>query len=281
VNIIDIKEGDNGAPRDFRIYEPTGATGLVPVVHFQHGFQLKYTYYDDMFIHLSSHGFIVVSGQSEHSLMGGDTTIAEADKVITFIDWIKINLAAKIPAMTPDFDNFGVSGHSRGGKVTNRILNKQPAVAKAFFGVDPVDSPPPVGGSSDPASLDSPVQFQGKSMFLGAELGPHKNLGQACAPENYNSVNFYFGFPSPSRHIIAAGVGHMDMVDEPDLKACGQTCSLCVDSGNNELNTQFRTYAGGLMAAFFSSSLKGKTEYETLLNDFMSHPFLTKVSESK
>ena len=73
----------------------------------------------------------------------------------------------------------------------------------------------------------------------------------------------------------------MDMIDPADLKACGQTCSVCVDSENEQLNTQFRTYAGGLMAAFFSSALKGKTEYETLLNDFMSHPFLTKVSESK
>jgi len=277
VNIIDIKEGDNGAPRDFRIFEPTGATGLVPVVHFLHGFQLKNTYYDDVLIHLSSHGFIVVSGQSEHSLMGGDTSVVEATKVTAFIEWIKTNLASKLTGMTPDFDNFAVSGHSRGGKVTNHVLNTSPAIAKSFFGLDPVDAPPPLGG--DDPSLNNPVQFQGKSMFLGAEKGPEGM--QACAPADHNSVNFYFGFPSPSRHIIAAGVGHMDMVDEPDLKACGTTCSLCAGSKDNALNTQFRTYSGGLMAAFFSSALKGKTEYETLLNDFMTHPFLTKVSESK
>mgnify|MGYP001323261623 CR=1 FL=1 len=277
VNIIDIKEGDNGAPRDFRIFEPTGATGLVPVVHFLHGFQLKNTYYDDVLIHLSSHGFIVVSGQSEHSLMGGDTSVVEATKVTAFIEWIKTNLASKLTGMTPDFDNFAVSGHSRGGKVTNHVLNTAPAIAKCFFGLDPVDAPPPLGG--DDPSLNNPVQFQGKSMFLGAEKGPEGM--QACAPADHNSVNFYFGFPSPSRHIIAAGVGHMDMVDEPDLKACGTTCSLCAGSKDNALNTQFRTYSGGLMAAFFSSALKGKTEYETLLGDFMTHPFLTKVSESK
>jgi len=209
----------------------------------------------------------------------GDESPAEADKVIVFIDWVKANLAPRLTGMTPDFDNFAVSGHSRGGKVTNHMLNKQPSMAKAFFGVDPVDAGSPLGG--DPSSLLNPVLFTGKSMFLGAELGPQLSLGQACAPEGNNSANFYAMYPVPSRHIIAAGVGHMDMVDEPDLKACGTTCSVCVDSGDNQLNTQFRTYTGGLMAAFFSSSLKGKTEYETLLNDFMTHPFLTKVSESK
>jgi pimeloyl-ACP methyl ester carboxylesterase len=167
--------------------------------------------------------------------MGGDTTIVEATKVAAFIEWIKTNLAAKLTGMTPDFDNFAVSGHSRGGKVTNHVLNTSPAIAKAFFGLDPVDAPPPFGG--DDPSLNNPVQFQGKSMFLGAEKGPEGM--QACAPADHNSDNFYFGFPSPSRHIIAAGVGHMDMVDEPDLNACGTTCSLCAGSKENALITQF------------------------------------------
>ena len=81
VNIIDIASGTNGSPRQFRIYEPIGAKGKIPVVHFLHWFQLKYIYFDDILTHLSSHGFIVVSGQSEHKLIWGDTSIIEAQKI--------------------------------------------------------------------------------------------------------------------------------------------------------------------------------------------------------
>lgn len=278
VKVTEVSSGDSGAPRQFKIYEPTGASGKVPVVHFLHGFQLKYNYYDNLLNHLSSHGFIVVSGQSTHSLIGGDTTYKEAEKVVTFINWLKENLSSKI-SVTPDFDNFGISGHSRGGKVTNRILNSDPTFAKSFFCVDPVDSAPPLDGSSDPPSLNDPVQFKGESMFIGSEKGP-SGLSP-CAPKGENSVNFFAGFPSVSHHIIAASVGHMDIVDDDDVSRCGLTCSVCAKSGDTQLNSKFMTYTGGLMAAFFSSTLKSMSNYEALLNDCSNHPFTTKTCEHK
>ena len=280
VNIIDVAAGTDGAPRQFRIYEPTGAEGNIPVIHFLHGFTYKLTYYDDMLTQLASHGFIVVSSQSSHSLMGGDTTIVEAEKVATFLKWLKENIQSKV-SVTADVDHFGVSGHSRGGKVTNRILNNDPTMATSFFGVDPVDSAPPMGGSSDPASLNDPVQFARESMFVGTEKGTEKKMGQACAPAGDNSVHFYASYPSPSHHIIAAGVGHADMVDPADVSACGMQCSACVGSGNTGLNQQFIAYTAGLMAAFFKSTLKCEAQYEALLNDSSTHPFATTLTEHK
>ena len=278
VKITEVASGNNGAPRQFKIYEPTGASGNIPVVHFLHGFQLKYNYYDDMLTQLSSHGFVVVSGQSAHSLIGGDTTYKEAEKVITFIDWLKEKLSSYI-SVTPDFDRFGLAGHSRGGKVTNRILNNYPTMAKSFFGVDPVDSAPPLSGSSDPPSLDDPVQFKGESMFLGTQKGP-SGLSP-CAPSGDNSVHFYSCFPSTSHHIIAADVGHMDMMDSSDKSSCGLTCSVCGGSSDSSLRAKFVNYAGSLMAAFFSSTLKGETKYESVLNDSTNHPFKTTTVEFK
>ena len=278
VLITEVASGKDGAPRQFKVYEPKGVDEKVPVIHFLHGFQLKYNYYDDLLSQLSSHGFIVVSGQSEHSLIGGDTTYKEAEKVITFIEWLKENLS-KYVSVKPDFENFGISGHSRGGKVTNRILNTYPTYAKSFFGVDPVDSAPPMSGSSDPRSLDDPVQFKGESMFLGTEKGPSGI--SACAPSGDNSVNFYAGFPSTSHHIIAAGVGHMDMIDSSDSSACGLVCSVCTGSSDSSLKKQFVSYTSGLMAAFFTSTLKGMTKYEAILNDSTNHPFTTKLVEFK
>jgi len=279
VQLIDVKKNDNESPRDFRIYNPEGAEGDLPVVHFLHGFQCKFGWYDDFLIHLASHGFIVVSGQSEHSMIGGDASNVEADKVLAFIDWLKGDLPGRITGKTPDFSKFGVSGHSRGGKVTNHMLNKRNDLAVAFFGVDPVDAGSPLGG--DPPSLENPVLFMGASMFLGTEKGPELNLGQACTPAGNNSVSFYAGYPSPSRHIIAGGVGHMDMLDEDDLASCGTTCSVCVDSGDKALNTQFRQYIGGLMTAFFGLTLKDETGYEAILDDVPAHPFIVPFHESK
>ena len=276
VKTTDIASDTDGAPREFRIYEPTGAVGNIPVIHFLHGFMYKIGYYDNILTHLASHGFIVVSSQSDHAMMGGDTTIVEAEKVGTFINWLKQNIQSKV-SVTADVKYFGVSGHSRGGKVTNRVLNTDPAMATSFFGVDPVDSAPPLGGDSDPTSLSDPVQFKGESMFLGTELGP--NGMQACAPAGENSANFYAKYPSVSHHIIAAGVGHADMVD--DQSECGMYCSTCPGSGNDALNQQFITYTGGLMTAFFNATLKGMTAYETLLNDSSKHPFQTTIVEHK
>ena len=285
VNLIDVKSGTDGAPRDFRIYEPTGAEGNIPVIHFLHGFSYKIAYYDDFLTQLASHGFIVVSSQSNHGTLGigGDTTTKEAEQIVTFLNWLKQNLQTKV-SVTVDVDNIGISGHSRGGKVSNRVLNSDPTIAKAFFGVDPVDSTPPMDGvitESDPSSLDDPVQFTGESMFLGTELGPQKKLGTSCAPNGDNSVHFYASYPSPSHHIIAAGVGHADMVDPADVKACGTYCSACKSSGNTALNQQFISYTGGLMTAFFNATLKGEAQYEALLDDVSQHPFQTTLAEHK
>ena len=220
----------------------------------------------------------MVSGQSSHQLIGGDTTYKEAEKVITFIEWLKENLS-KYLSVTPDFQNFGFSGHSRGGKVTNRILNTYPTYAKSFFGVDPVDSAPPISGSSDPPSLNDPVQFKGESMFLGTEKGPKGMF--AFAPKGDNSVSFYAGYPSPSHHIIAAGVGHIDMIDRNDISDLGLVRFTCSGASNKNLITKFIAYTGGLMAAFFSLTLKGQKKYQTLLNDCSKHPFSTTLVENK
>ncbi|MBP5406251.1 hypothetical protein J6Z19_03770 [bacterium] len=286
VNVINVASGDDGSPRQFRIYEPIGAEGKIPVVHFLHGFMYKISYYDDFLMRLASHGFIVVSSQSEHKMVNGDTTIKEAEKVITFINWLKQNIQSKV-SVTADVEHFGVSGHSRGGKVMNRVLNTDPSIATSFFGVDPVDSAPPLDGfigDDDPQSLNVPVRFTGESMFLGTEKGPKNKLNGntgACAPKNDNSVNFYAAYPSPSHHIIAAGVGHADMVDPEDVKACNVYCSTCAGSGDKGMNLMFIAYTGGLMTAFFNSTLKGLTEYENILNDPSLYPFATTVVEHK
>ena len=330
VKITDIASGTDGAPRDFRIYEPKNASGNIPVVHFQHGFMYKLDYYDNMLSHIASHGFIVVSGKSDHKKTNGESSITEAGKVATFINWLKENIQSKV-SVTADVENFGVAGHDRGGKVTSRVVNRDDVpFVKGFFGVDPIDSTQSsssydagtiteftteavssqeqceaLGGtwsglfskSCKNVTIDSQEKceilggyyFNGSkcynnraklpSMFLGTEKG--QSGSSACAPSGENSFDFYANYPSPSHHIIAAGAGHTDIVDPEDLSSCGSTCSGCSGSGNAELNQQFIRYTGGLMVAFFNSTLKSESQYETLINDSSLHPITTTLNEHK
>ena len=323
----DVASGTDGAPRDFRIYEPADISGSIPVIHFQHDFMYKLDYYDNMLSHIASHGFIVVSSKSDHAKVNGQSSITEAQKVVAFINWLKENIQSKV-SVTADVENFGIAGHGRGGKVSSRVTNyNEMTMLKGFFGLDPVDAQ----SLSDPATvteftseaiseeeqclalggtwsgflskscknvtIDSQEKceilggyyFNGSkcynnratlpSMFLGTEKG--RSGSSACAPAGENSTDFYASYPSPSRHIIAAGVGHADMVDPEDLSSCGSTCSGCTGSGNAELNQQFSRYSGGLMTAFFNITLKGETQYEALLDDVSLHPFQTTLAEHK
>ena len=58
-------------------------------------------------------------------------------------------------------------------------------------------------------------------------------------------------------------------------------CSVCAGSSDSSLNKKFVSYTGSLMAAFFTSTLKGLTKYEAILNDSTNHPFTTKTVEFK
>ena len=330
VKITDIESGTDGAPRDFRIYEPKDISGNIPVVHFQHGFMYKLDYYDEILTHLASHGFIVVSGKSDHKKTNGESSVTEANKVAAFINWLKENIQSKV-SVAADVENFGVAGHDRGGKVSSRIVNRDDfSFVKGFFGVDPIDSTQSssgydansiielttaavstqeqceaIGGtwsgliskscknfaidSQEKCEILGGFYFNGSrcynnratlpSMFLGTQKG--ESGSPACAPTGENSVDFYASYPTPSRHIIAAGVGHTDMVDPADISSCGSTCSNCPGSGEAELNLQFIKYTGGLMVAFFNSTLKGLTQYEAVIEDQSQHPFAATVNEHK
>ena len=113
-------------------------------------------------------------------------------------------------------------------------------------------------------------------MFLGAGKVPSGLF--KFVPKGDNSVNFYACYPSPSKHIIASNLGHVDMKDE---SSCCFIHSITANSGDKNINSKFISYCGGLMAAFFSSTFKGMRQYEILLKDSSNHPFSTALIEYK
>ncbi len=272
----DLAKNAAGNAMAVRIYYPNAA-GTYPYVNFIHGFQLKNTYYDQILTHLASHGFIIVSIQFEQSLLGGDTTIQEAEKMMTMLDgWITPQLGTHTAPAVPDFTKVGLSGHSRGGKTSWRMILTNPNRFQAIAGVDPVLAPPPMG--SDPNPITGPVNYAAPSLLIGTELGPTGM--QACAPSNGNSAYMYPYLPSPTWHLIGAGVGHMDMIDADDLSSCGMTCSVCAGGDNNQKAT-FRTLTGGLLVAFFRASLSGETALYSKLTDTVSMPHPVSKEEHK
>lgn len=265
----DLAKNAAGNAMAVRIYYPNTA-GTYPYVNFIHGFQLKNTYYDQILIHLASHGFIIVSVQFEQSLFGSDTTIQEAENMMAMLDgWIIPQLGPQTTPAVPDFTKIGLSGHSRGGKTSWRMILANPNRFQAIAGVDPVLAPPPIG--NDPNPITGPVNYAAPSLLIGTELGPTGM--QACAPSSGNSSYMFPYLPSPTWHLIGAGVGHMDMMDPDDIASCGMTCSVCA-SGNDEQRTTFRTLTGGLLVAFFRASLYGETTLYNKLTDtaVMPHP---------
>jgi|GEM_PF-681061 len=265
----DLAKNAAGNTLAVRIYYPNAA-GTYPYINFIHGFQLKNTYYDQILTHLASHGFVIVSTQFEQSLFGGDTTIQEKEKMLNFLDsWIVPQLGSHIAPAVPDFTKVGLAGHSRGGKTSWRMILDNPNRFQAIAGVDPVLAPPPMG--SDPNPITGPVSYAAPSLLIGTELGPTGM--QPCAPADGNSAYMYPYLPSPTWHLIGAGIGHMDMMDPDDISSCGMTCSVCAGGDANQ-KTTFRTLTGGLLTAFFRASLHGETSLYTKLTETaaMPHP---------
>jgi len=268
----DLAKNAAGNAMAVRIYYPSTA-GTYPYVNFIHGFQLKNTYYDQILTHLASHGFIIVSSQFEQSLFGSTPTTEEATAMLTMLDnWIIPQLGNHTTPAVPDLTRIGLSGHSRGGKTSWRMILANPTRFQAIAGVDPVLAPPPVG--SDPNPITGSVSYTAPSLLIGTELGPTGM--QACAPTDGNSAYMYPNLPPPTWHLIGGGIGHMDMIDADDLSACGTTCSLC-SGGDAAQKATFRTLCGGLLVAFFRASLYGETELYGKLTDTanMPHPITT------
>lgn len=268
----DVAENADGNAQAVRIFYPAEA-GTYPYINFVHGFQLKNIYYDQILTQLASHGFIIVSPQLKQSLIGGDNSIVEADKILALIaDWVKPKLATHTGSAIPDFTRFGLTGHSRGSKISWRMILKTPTEFHAAMGIDPVDTNSTA--TSDPHAITGPMTYSAPSAAVGTEKGP--TGFQACAPADSNSAGiFYPNFPSPAWHLIAGNVGHMDMIDADDLASCGTTCSLC-SGGDAAQKATFRTLCGGLLVAFFRASLYGETDLYGKLVDTtgMPHPIV-------
>ncbi len=246
---FELEDGDNGAPREILVVAPS-APGIYAVVAFHHGFTLRTGYYSDYLEHLASHGFIVVAPQMGTNAFGAPTVSEEADDAQEVYDWMRGNLGA-VTGVTPSFDHFGVSGHSRGAKVAWTILRREQSLYQAIIGLDPVDGTGgPLGGQPRVANTAFPVSLP--TLIIGTGLGP--TGFQACAPEGDNYEQFFDASVSATL-LLANAYGHNDMLDANN--SCGITCTLCAD-GPSDGGLRTLTYGSSTM--LLRAALQGRTQ---------------------
>jgi len=98
-----------------RIYYPTNAPGLRPIVAISHGNGHNYTWYDYLGNHLASWGFVVMSHQNDTVPGIASATVTTVEHTESFIDQ-HATMGGGVLAGKVDVDRIAWIGHSRGGE---------------------------------------------------------------------------------------------------------------------------------------------------------------------
>jgi len=271
VRRLRLERCERRAPRALVIHAPA-EDGRYAVVVFDHGFLLSNAYYEQMLDHMASHGFVVVAPQLYEAgtmPLFKPSFEEEARRLAELLAWLTENLSS-IAGVHADTGRLGLAGHSRGGSIVWRVLEADPSAALAVAGVDPVR-----GENVFPEPSDAPADvytFHRPALILGAGLA---SLGAfPCAPVGRNYESFYAGTPGPAWQVVAADMGHLDMLDD-DLSDCAITCSVCVWGADRD---GARRLVAGQMTALFRFVLQGDPAAESLLTDAGSAPIPVVVS---
>ena len=267
---FEISSSSTQSPVDAIGYAPT-SSGTYAVVTFQHGFLLKNSYYDTILEHLASHGFVVVAPQMySGGPFSAPSTNEERDKAKKFYKWMDNNLASQL-SVTPSLDNWGLAGHSRGGKIPWMVLEDGYTGITSIAGLDPVDGEGENGGP--PYVTEGGLSPSIPSMIMGTGLGGDEITGgRSCAPEDRNHETFYNAAKSPSYHVVATKYGHSDMLDEMTPGCSLGFFNPCSDCPSGPDDDGLRTTSAGLMAAFFRATLQGTSGDKGTLSDKMAAP---------
>ena len=247
---------------DVRLYLPSDlAAGPFPLVILSHGFQLNGGGYNVLGDRLASHGFVVVSPSYGDTLFSALSHTALAQIVVATIDWAAAqNTTAGSPLFGHlDLDKIGVAGHSRGGKQSIYAAMLDPRI-KAVFGIDPVDSGPPIGGNDPVAYPSLTPERMGELTVPFAAIGAGHGgettfggFGPACAPTADNYQAYFDASGAPAFEYLVVDAGHLDFVDD-----CGFLCTTC---GQGSDATVGRNFAAQTAVAFFKVFLAADESY--------------------
>ncbi|KAG2302347.1 hypothetical protein Bca52824_030998 [Brassica carinata] len=285
-NLLTVGLSSSPSPPKSLLVATPLAEGEYPVVMLLHGYLLSNSFYSQLMLHVSSHGFIVIAPQL-YSFAGPDAT-DEIKSTAEIIGWLSAGLNHFLPPQVkPNLSKLALSGHSRGGKTAFALALKKFGYSSdlnisALIGIDPVDgtgkgkqTPPPVL-TYQPNSFDlgkMPV------LVIGSGLGEfgRNPLFPPCAPLGANHRNFFQECQGPAWHFVAKDYGHMDMLDDDTGGIRGKiSYELCK---NGEKREPMRRFVGGSVVAFLMAYLEGDDSELVKINDKSRHDVPVVIQE--
>lgn len=265
-------EGDSfGA----ELYVPEGPQ-LARAVLLLPGFMLDASDFSSTSERLASHGFIVLCPSFGDSFLSAIDHADLAAHASAMLDWLvtQNELASGPMSGRLDPSGFGLSGHSRGGKVALLTGINDPRV-EAIYTLDPVDT---VGGpfSSTPTAENPSVtpELMGDLLIPAGFMGAGKGGDgfQPCAPEAENHQAYYAEANAApiAYHHVDSGAGHMDFIDSGAAGLCA----------GGESSAETLKAAQKTLVAFMRAHLTGEVDYQSFLDGESVDPRLTWESKA-
>jgi pimeloyl-ACP methyl ester carboxylesterase len=270
VNMHGVTVSGEGDSFNGELYVPESPDAVHAILLLP-GFMLGATDFSSTSERLASHGFIVLCPSFGDSFLSAIDHADLASHASAMLDWLEAQseLASSPLSGRLDGSAFGMSGHSRGGKVALLTAIQDPRI-QAIYTLDPVDT---VGGpfSNTPTPENPSVtpELMGDLTIPAGFFGAGKGGDgfQPCAPEAENHEVYYGAANSApiAYHHVDSGAGHMDFIDSgaPGLCAGGESSAETLKAVQKTL------------VAFMRAHLSGEADCEPFLDGDSVDPRLT------
>jgi dienelactone hydrolase len=226
--------------------------GPHPVVFLSAGLQQPGAAYAPYARRLASWGIVTLL-RDDPGILGPSSAALVADLGYVVATWLPAQAQAPSGPLAGQLDptRIGLAGHSRGGQTALFALEGSArGHARAFFGLDPVDSAQ--NGSESRTQLGS---IGVPTVFLGETTD-----GDGCAPSADNYQVLYAAAAAPALLITAVGADHT-MFEDP---ASCAFCTLC--TAGSASAAAVLGYSVRYLTAFFARELLGDSRVGPLLD---------------
>ncbi|KAK1564369.1 hypothetical protein Q3G72_001708 [Acer saccharum] len=249
-------------PKSLFIVSPI-EQGSYPVILFFPGTSISNNAYSQLFEHISSHGFVVVSPQLYSFMPPSGNN--EVDLAALVTNWLPEGLKSNLPEnVEADLNKFVLSGHSRGGTIAFALslgYATNPEIRlDQFSALVAVD---PVGGTNKCTELNPSVlsnntfDLSFPVTVIGTGLGGVAKCMIPCAPESANHEKFYERSKAPKAHFVTKEYGHMDVLDDSPSNLRSWVMSKCMCANGKGPREAVRRTVGGIAVAFLKDLFSG------------------------
>ncbi|KAL5860177.1 hypothetical protein ACOSQ4_001473 [Xanthoceras sorbifolium] len=254
-------------PKSLFIVSPL-EQGTYPVILFFPGTSLSNNGYSQLFQHISSHGFIVVSPQL-YSLMPPCGN-KEVDFAAQVTNWLPKGLKSNLPAanVEANLNKLVLAGHSRGGQTAFALslgyATNPETPLDQFSALVAID---PVAGTNKCTELNPSIlsyktfDLTFPVTVIGTGLGGVAACIAPCAPEKANHEKFFKRSKAPDKgHFVTKDYGHMDVLDDCPSAFLSRVMSKCLCANGKGPREAMRRCVGGIVVAFLKDFFSGNLE---------------------